>query len=62
IAVRPQYRRQGVGSAMLQHITKMLQGPFSITNITDENRGLQQFLLKAGFTPTVSQYEMEMIN
>lgn len=62
LAVRPQYRRQGIGSALLRHITKMLQGPFSITNITDENRGLQQFLLKAGFTPTVSQYEMEMIN
>jgi len=62
IAVRQQYRRQGIGSAMLQHITKMLQGPFSITNITDENRALQQFLLKVGFTPTVSQYEMEMIN
>lgn len=62
LAVRPQYRRQGIGSALLQHITKMLQGPFSITNITDENRGLQQFLLKAGFTPTVSQYEMEMIS
>lgn len=62
LAVHPQYRNQGIGSALLRHITKMLQGPFSITNVTDENRSLQQFLLKAGFTPTVSQYEMEMIN
>ncbi|WP_298731984.1 GNAT family N-acetyltransferase [uncultured Chitinophaga sp.] len=62
LAVHPQYRRQGIGTALLQHITKKLQGPFSITNITDENKGLQQFLLKAGFTPTISQYEMEMIS
>jgi ribosomal protein S18 acetylase RimI-like enzyme len=62
MAVRPQYRGQGIGSALLRHITKKLQGPFSFTNITDENKGLQQFLLKAGFTPTVTQYEMEMIS
>lgn len=62
MAVHPQYRGQGIGSALLRHITKKLQGPFSFTNITDENKGLQQFLLKAGFTPTVTQYEMEMIS
>jgi ribosomal protein S18 acetylase RimI-like enzyme len=62
LAVHPQYRGRGIGSTLLRHITLLLQGPFSIINITDENKGLQQFLLKTGFTPTVSQYEMEMIN
>lgn len=62
LAVHPEHRGRGIGSALLRHVTQLLQGPFSIINISDENRVLQQFLKKAGFTPTVSQYEMEMIS
>jgi ribosomal protein S18 acetylase RimI-like enzyme len=61
LAVRRDARRHGIGSALLQHAVQALQGPFSIINITDDNKGLQQFLLQAGFTHTLSQYEMEML-
>lgn len=60
LAVRPDLRRRGIGSALLQYAVQQQQGPFSIINITDDNKGLQQFLLQAGFTHTLSQYEMEL--
>jgi len=60
LGVHPQHRRKGIGSALLQHVIQVLQGPFSIINITDDNKGLQQFLLQAGFVVAVEQYEMEL--
>ncbi|HEY8916492.1 MAG TPA: GNAT family N-acetyltransferase [Chitinophaga sp.] len=60
LGVHPQHRRKGIGSALLQHVIQVLQGPFSIINITDDNKGLQQFLLQAGFEVAVKQWEMEL--
>lgn len=58
ICVHPGLRRQGIGSALLQHAAAQLGNPLSIINIDDNYPEMSQFLLKTGFIHTLSQYEM----
>ncbi|MBV8255727.1 MAG: GNAT family N-acetyltransferase [Chitinophaga sp.] len=60
MAVAPKYRRQGIGSALLQHVATTLQGTFTIINIEEKVDGMAAFLEKAGMTNYLSQYEMIM--
>lgn len=60
IGVHRNLRGRGIGSALLQRAVEEAGNALSIINITDENTALQQFLLKAGMSKTVSQYEMAL--
>lgn len=60
IAVAPRFRRQGIGTALLQHAAEELQGgPMSIINIDEHFPEIGQFLKKAGLDHYLSQFEME---
>ncbi|MBO9730507.1 MAG: GNAT family N-acetyltransferase [Chitinophaga sp.] len=58
IAVNPRFRRQGVGSALLQYAADQLGGPFTIINIDDHLPEIRTFLQQAGLAHYLSQYEM----
>lgn len=58
IAIHPNLRRRGIGSALLQHAATQLGNPLSIINIDDHYPAMNQLLLKTGFIHTLSQYEM----
>lgn len=60
IAVHPQFRRKGVGSALLQYAADRLKGPLSIINIDEHFPEIDQFLQQAGLAHYLSQYEMEI--
>ncbi|RFS24563.1 GNAT family N-acetyltransferase [Chitinophaga silvatica] len=60
IGVAKEYRRQGIGNALLKCAVEQLSGPFSIINIDDEQKGIITFLEQAGLTQYISQYEMGM--
>ncbi|WP_223151798.1 GNAT family N-acetyltransferase [Chitinophaga qingshengii] len=58
IAVHPDFRRRGIGSTLLQHVSGILGGPMSIINIDEKNPEIGAFLEKSGLPHYLSQYEM----
>ncbi|RAJ73924.1 ribosomal protein S18 acetylase RimI-like enzyme [Chitinophaga dinghuensis] len=60
LAVARKYRRQGVASALLQHVATTLEGTFTIINIEENVEGMAAFLEKAGMTNYLNQYEMTL--
>ncbi len=60
LAVAPKFRRQGIASALLQHVATNLQGTFTIINIEENVAGMAAFLEKAGLTNYLNQYEMTL--
>ncbi|WP_160711493.1 GNAT family N-acetyltransferase [Chitinophaga solisilvae] len=61
IAVHPGFRRQGIGSSLLQHASGALNGPMSIINIDDKFPEISRFLEQAGLGHYLSQYEMAIM-
>ncbi|SEW29940.1 GNAT family N-acetyltransferase [Chitinophaga arvensicola] len=60
MAIHPQFRRKGIGSALLQYAADQLKGPLSIINIDEHFPEIDQFLQQAGLMRYLSQYEMEI--
>ncbi|MFB6455149.1 GNAT family N-acetyltransferase [Chitinophaga sp. Hz27] len=59
IAVDPAYRRQGIGSALLQHVVDALKSnTITVLNIDDESPEISRFFEKSGMINYLSQYEM----
>ena len=62
IAVQPEFRRRGVGSALLQYASDQFMGAaVSIINIDEHFPEINRFLQQAGLTDYLSQYEMEIV-
>jgi ribosomal protein S18 acetylase RimI-like enzyme len=60
IAVKPDFRRQGIGTALLQHAADTLGGPLTIINIDERFPEINAFLKQAGLQHYLSQYEMQL--
>ena len=60
LGVRKDHRRQGVGTALLQHAQQVCQRDLTLMNIPSEAKGMFNFLINTGLVNNVDQYEMEM--
>ena len=61
ISVSKEYRRKGVGSALLKYIVKnAFVRSVTVLNVDNTNYALKKFLKKSGFTNRVDQYEMTL--
>ncbi|HVI46559.1 MAG TPA: GNAT family N-acetyltransferase [Chitinophaga sp.] len=58
IAVHPDFRRRGVGNALLRHAADTLGDTMSIINIDENSPEIGKFLEQAGLKFYLSQYEM----
>lgn len=61
LAVKKDYRRKGIATAMLEYLMATLHpvtNEVKILNIPSDDASLNIFLMKSGFEYTVSQYEM----
>lgn len=59
LAVKEEYRRQGVGSIIIKDLKNHTNSDtLSMINVDDEYNELNQFLKKHGFVKFVDQYEM----
>lgn len=58
IGVAKDFRRQGIGSALLQHAGVEVGNPLTIINIDENNPEISAFLEKAGLKHYLWQYEM----
>lgn len=60
LAVKPEYRRRGVATAIMRHLQAQTASPkVRMINIDERDESLQAFLKQAGFKMFVKQYEME---
>ena len=61
LAVNPQYRRKGIGSALLQRAIELMKTDFiKVLNISDDNQTLPQFLNSKNIPLATKQYEMKL--
>lgn len=63
IAVKKNFRRQGIGSSMLKQMLNLVELPketVRLINVESSDTGMIKFLGKAGFELLIKQYEMEM--
>lgn len=59
IAVKKVYRGNGIGRSIVTDLIENTESQkISILNVDDESKCMKDFLMKSGFEPTVSQYEM----
>ena len=61
LGVRKDYRRQGLGTALLQYVQQDCQRALTLMNIPSEAKGMLQFLRNIGLVNNADQYEMELI-
>ncbi|HLE63621.1 MAG TPA: GNAT family N-acetyltransferase [Pyrinomonadaceae bacterium] len=59
LAVRPQARRQGVGTRLLHAAAAVSGKPLRIMNVDDRDNGIARFLEHTGAVRTLRQIEME---
>ena len=62
IVVDRQWRRRGVGTALLHHLAAAIPEDvthLSVLNVDADDRGMQAFVKSLGFRNLVDQYEME---
>jgi len=59
-AVAPQYRRRGIGAAILAHLETRVQPgtQIRVVNVPDDEEGSKKFLEAQGFERFMGQYEM----
>ena len=61
LAVNPEYRRMGIGSALLQRAIELMKTDFiKVLNISDDNQTLPQFLNSKNIPLATKQYEMKL--
>ncbi len=59
IAVKKVYRGKGIGRSIVTDLIENTESQkISTLNVDDESKCMKDFLIKLGFEPTVSQYEM----
>ena len=59
IAVKKVYRGKGIGRSIVTDLIENTESQkISTLNVDDESKCMKDFLIKLGFAPTVSQYEM----
>ncbi|MFV0243079.1 MAG: GNAT family N-acetyltransferase [Lacrimispora sphenoides] len=59
IAVKKVYRGKGIGRSIVTDLIENTESQkISTLNVDDESKCMKDFLIKSGFAPTVSQYEM----
>ncbi len=58
LAVRPEARRRGLGTRLLESAATLAGKPLRILNVDDRDEGIARFLERAGATRTVRQIEM----
>ena len=58
LAVRPEARRRGLGTALLHEAAAVAGKPLRIMNVDDRDAGIAAFLERAGAKRTVRQLEM----
>jgi len=59
IAVKKDYRGNGIGRSIVTDLIENTESQkISTLNVDDESKCMKDFLIKLGFEPTVSQYEM----
>ena len=58
LAVRPESRRRGTGTRLLEEAAALAGKPLRIMNVEDSDAGIASFLERAGATRTVRQVEM----
>lgn len=61
LSVNKNYRRKGIASQLLEHLSSNFGKEISITNIDNVANDTLLFLEKAGLKTFVKQYEMELI-
>ncbi len=62
LAVNPDYRRKGIGKALIfEAFQRTLSSGMTIMNIPSTNTDFNDFLKKVGFINEIDQYEMQMI-
>ena len=61
LGVRKDYRRQGVGTALLKYVQQDCQRSLTLMNVPSKAKGMLQFLGKIGLVNNIDQYEMELI-
>ncbi|MBD5199678.1 MAG: GNAT family N-acetyltransferase [Bacteroidales bacterium] len=61
LAVNPEYRRMGIGSALLQRAIELMKTDFiKVLNISDDNQTLPLFLNSKNIPLATKQYEMKL--
>jgi GNAT superfamily N-acetyltransferase len=60
LAVAPNCRRKGVGSAMMHHIQIKYPETISVINVDDKDDASIAFLKKSGLASSINLFEMEM--
>lgn len=61
LLVSPEYRRRGIGAALLHSVTSHIpEGTKKLAalNVDGDDEGMQRFFCTCGFEPLVDQYEM----
>jgi len=60
IAVDKQYRNQGLGTHLLNHLYKIEKSSISMINMDSRIDDFRKFFIKRGLQNTINQYEMEL--
>lgn len=59
-AVNPDYRRQGIGSALFQYLSEMCPNGLSVINVDGNNKETLAFLKHIGLDHFLRQFKMEL--
>lgn len=61
LAVRKEFRRQGIGTALLRYATAQSKAPhLTVVNINEDHSDIVNFLSAIGFENQLDQFEMEL--
>ncbi len=60
IAVHPDFRQKGIGTALVFEIVQRYGNPISLLNVDNNSESLNAFLKGIGLAPYLEQFEMEL--